>query len=234
MRLKALQLSACARVPKFDHSQRVSRDNRSITRHSTSKFRDRQKSVVTDPITPTVHTKVRSPRILSVPILSMTRPVETSHFLTLLSEPPVTNQVSTQSSSSSSSSLELFSFLVVASRFLTGRGAGGPHAMLKSLHFTRSNRRKWDRVSLASDKSRTVPSSQPRASKLEAGLAAMHQIEPPWELITLCYPLIIWTHCIGIFIRTLTDVRSISHSNSSLPPPALNNRRSEQDGTSSG
>lgn len=131
------------------------------------------------PRTPTVHTRVRSPLILSVPIRFITRPVVTSHFRRLLSEPPVTNHESLQFSSSSSSELPSLTSVFWC------RGTGGPQAMLNIRHFTRSNRRRWVKVSFAMDNRRTVPSSQPSARELEDGLAAIDQIEPPCEPMVL-------------------------------------------------
>jgi hypothetical protein len=66
----------------------------------------------------------------------MTLPVETSHFLKLLSELPVTIHLSVQSSSPSSSSLEFSSPGSVG--FEGCRGAGGPQAILNKRHLTLS------------------------------------------------------------------------------------------------
>ena len=142
-----------------------------------------QKRNRTDPSTPTAQTSVLSPRILSVPILSSNLPLGTSHFRMLLSEQPVTNHASLHSSSLSSSSLSLS--LETTAVSLECLGTGGPQAMLRIRHLTRSKRRWCVRVSSETESKRTVPSSQPRASRVEAGFAAIHQIEPPWEFIVL-------------------------------------------------
>ena len=57
--------------------------------------------------------------------------------------------------------------------------------MLSILHFTLSNRREWVNVSFATERIRTVPSSQPSARELHDGFTAMDQIEPPWDVIVL-------------------------------------------------
>src|SRR5712671_6990433 len=97
----------------------------------------------THPRTPTVQTRVLSPLILSVPILSRTFPEETSHFLRLLSEHPATTQESFHSSSSSSllsesPSLRIFEVRNPPFR----RGNGGPQARDKMRLFERSRRRR--------------------------------------------------------------------------------------------
>ncbi len=51
--------------------------------------------------------------------------------------------------------------------------------MLNILHFTLSNRRAWVNVSFATERIRTVPSSQPSAREEHEGFAAMDHIEPP-------------------------------------------------------
>ena len=134
-----------------------------------------EKRYHTNPRTPTVQTNVRSPRILLVPILSIIRPVATSHFRRLLSEQPVTNQESLHSSSSSSSlnsaTLGSKSFFVLL--------FGGPHAILSIRHFTLSKRRKWVKVSFAVERIRTVPSSHPSAREEDDGLGAMDHMDPP-------------------------------------------------------
>lgn len=139
--------------------------------------------VQTYPSTPTVQTSVLSPFTFSVPMRSTTRPVATSHFRRLLSEHPVTSHESSHSSSSSSlvSSFCKFS--------LDREGRGGPQATLRILPFTRSNFRLLVRVSESSEINLTVPSSQPRATRVDAGLTAMHQIEPPCEPIVCCSQL---------------------------------------------
>ena len=145
------------------------------------------KENTTNPRTPTVHTRVRSPRILPTPIRSITLPDATSHFRKLVSEPPVTSHESNHSSSSSSLSLPLSSSPARTEEEVLpeGRGTGGPHAMLRTLHFTLSNRREWVNVSFATERIRTVPSSQPSAREVHEGFAAMDQIEPPWEGMVL-------------------------------------------------
>ena len=92
------------------------------------------------------------------------------------------------SSSSSSSSLDSPAFL--AAFFCCVRcdclGTGGPQAMLNIRHFTLSKRREWVKVSCATERIRTVPSSHPSARDEEDGLAEMDHIAPPCELMVLC------------------------------------------------
>jgi hypothetical protein len=57
--------------------------------------------------------------------------------------------------------------------------------MLRILHFTLSNRREWVNVSFATERIRTVPSSQPSEREVHDGFVAMDQIEPPWEEMVL-------------------------------------------------
>lgn len=186
MSLKALRLCTSPRVPEFHHPKRVARNYCPITVKTCQHYRSRKANGKNHPKTPTVQTSVRSPRILSVLILSSVRPVAISHFLRLLSDPPVTNHESAHSNSSSSSlSLSDPAFEAVVRRTI-----GGPHAMLRSRHFTRSNLRWCSRVLWRRDISRTDPSSHPRASIVDAGLAAIDQIAPPWELMLFCHCLI--------------------------------------------
>ncbi len=131
----------------------------------------------THPRTPTAHTNVRSPRTLSVPIRSSTRPVAKSNFRMLLSEPPVTSHDSDHSSSSSSESASTPAFCA----FFV-RGTGGPHAMLRIRLFTRSKRRRCVSWSYSRDRSRTEPSSHPSARIVDAALGEMDQMGPPCEL----------------------------------------------------
>jgi hypothetical protein len=58
--------------------------------------------------------------------------------------------------------------------------------MLRRRHLARSNRRRCDSVSYSSESRRTVPSSQPRARSVDAGLTAKDQMAPPWELMDRC------------------------------------------------
>jgi hypothetical protein len=149
---------------------------------------DRSRSKITHPNTPTAQTSVLSPRALSVAILSLILPDVMSQILRLLSEHPATIHGSDQSreiSSSSSSSLLDSSSLAFARATLV-HGVGGPQAILKSRHLALSNRRWSVSVSCNNDTSRTEPSSQPSASRVEAGLTAMDQIEPAWEPKTRC------------------------------------------------
>jgi len=61
----------------------------------------------------------------------------------------------------------------------------------------------------------------------------MHQMAPPCEFIVLYFPIRTMRFvCSGS--ATLIQEWSMSHSMSSLPPPELKSRRSEQDGVSSG
>lgn len=131
----------------------------------------------TYPNVPTAQTNVLSPFILSVPILSVSRPLAESHLRRLLSEQPATSHESFQSSSSSSESSESSPSVFEAVRSCLG--IGGPQAILSILLFARSRRRKWVRVSFSREIRRTAPSSQPMARIVEAGLGVMHHIEPP-------------------------------------------------------
>ena len=135
----------------------------------------------TYPSTPTAQTNVRSPRILSVPILSPTRPVAKSHLRKLLSEHPATTHESDHSSSPSSSEPSV-SFVSL--------GTGGPQARLSILLFTRSSRRRWVSVSCSSDSNRTAPSSQPIARMVDAGLGDIHQMDPPCDGMVRCVEII--------------------------------------------
>lgn len=97
--------------------------------------------------------------------------------------------------------------------------------MLRILHLTLSNRRAWVNVSFATERIRTVPSSQPSAREVHDGLAAIDQIEPPWEEIDL-YKRALETFKDDSRLRRLTRMHplSMSHSTSSVPPPELNRR----------
>lgn len=150
----------------------------SLGRYFSSAVNIETRMTVNYPSTPTAHTSVRSPRILSVPILSSTRPVVISHFLRLESEHPATSHESFQSSSSSSSSSE-FSASSFFLSFAVSRGTGGPQAMLKMRLFTLSRRRRWVKVSCSNVSNLTEPSSQPRARRVDAGFGQTDQIEPP-------------------------------------------------------
>ena len=131
----------------------------------------------THPSTPTAQTSVRSPLCLSVLIRSPMRPLATSHLRRLLSEHPATIHKSDHSSSSSSSEL---SASFIASPFVSF-GIGGPHARLRIRLLARSSLLKWVSVSCSSDSNRTAPSSQPMARIVDAGLGAIHQIDPPCD-----------------------------------------------------
>ena len=136
----------------------------------------------THPRVCTAQTNVLSPLILSVPILSVTLPLATSHFLKLLSEHPATIHESFHSSSSSSSLSSSSDFPPPLAVFrVLCLGMGGPQAILRILLFTTSSRRKWVRVPCSSESKRTAPSSQPMARSVDAGLGVMHHIEPPCE-----------------------------------------------------
>lgn len=176
--LKTLQLCTCPRVPKLHNAHRIPGHDGAISARDPVNHPSARKQLsLTYPNTPTAQTRVRSPRILSVPIRSSERPVEKSHFLRLLSEQPVTSQESVHSSSSSSESDSS-----PAACVFVCRGTGGPHAMLSIRLLTLSRRRRWLSSSYWSETSRTEPSSQPSARRVEAGLGEMDHMGPPCEL----------------------------------------------------
>jgi hypothetical protein len=182
---------------------------------------------------PTAQTSVLSPLILSVPILSVTRPLAAFHLRRLLSEHPATIHSSFHSSSSSSSSSSDPPSFAGRSCF----GTGGPHAILKILLFTRSSRRKCVRPSYSREINRTAPSSHPMARIVDAGFGFIHHIEPPCEGIVLYAREKVGERgrCTDIAsTHTFIHALSMFHSARSLPPPALNNRRSESEGVWSG
>lgn len=152
---------------------------------------------------PTAQTKVFSFRVRSVLIRSKTLPVRTSHLRKLLSEHPVTIQLSSHVFPLSSSSLSSWSL----SDCLWRRRVGGPQAMDKIRHLTRSNFRSNVNSSAWSDTSRMHPSSHPRARWVPDGLAARDQMDPPWD-----------------DKNRLTTPLFKSHSKIPLPPLVLNSR----------
>lgn len=136
-------------------------------------------------VTPTLHTSVLSPRILSVVMRSTILPVRISHFLTQLSEQPATIVVSIHrdSSSSSSSSLSLPDAIEAA---LGGTNTGIPHARLNIRVFARSRRRRGVISSFARESNLIEPSSQPNARVVDVGFTAIDHIEPASESVILC------------------------------------------------
>ena len=80
---------------------------------------------------------------------------------------------------------------------------------------------------------RTEPSSQPRARIVEAGLEEIDHMGPPWEPSERCQQLQYRVVCSKEIKHTFTLPCSMSHSMSSLPPPALNSRRLAHEGISS-